>query len=54
MLKEEYAEYCAECRWTGQQPLTFARWVGEEYGDPRTIAQERMAQLYDDDILDLY
>ena len=54
MLNEEYAEYCAECRWRGQQPLTFASWVREEYGDPRELAEERMAQLYDDDILDLY
>jgi len=53
-MREEYAEYCAECRWTGQQPLTFAQWVTDEHSEPRAAAQERAAQLHDTDTWDLY
>ena len=56
MLKEEYAEYCGECRYHGIQPLTFTRWINEEYGepDPKAAAQDRYADLYDLHVLDLY
>ena len=56
MLKEEYTEYCAECRWIGQRPLTFTQWLQDEYGeiDPKAAAQDRFSDLYDGDVLDLY
>ena len=29
-MKEDYAQYCVECRWNGQQPLTFVQWVCDD------------------------
>ena len=34
MMREEYAEYVAECRACGFEYLTFSQWIMREYGDP--------------------
>ena len=49
--KEVYQEYCAECRWNGQRPLTWHEWLADDY---RSAAQDRAAQLHDTDTWDLY
>lgn len=54
MVREEYEEYCAECRWIGQRPVTFAQWLRDEYESPREAADERQAELWENDTWDLY
>jgi len=51
---EEYAEYCAECRWQGLPPEPFSKWVGGDYCDPREAADERASALWENDTWDLY
>lgn len=52
-MKEDYAQYCVECRWNGQQPLPFAHWVCEDE-DPKAEAQDRAAELWENDTWDMY
>lgn len=53
MSREEYAEYCAECRWNGQRPLLWSEWAADPY-HPKAEAQERAAELWENDTWDLY
>lgn len=46
MLKEEYAEYCAECRACGVQPQTFTQWINSEYS-AKEEAQDRLGNIWD-------
>lgn len=52
-MNEEYLEYCAECRACGIQPMTAREWLADQF-DPKAAAQDRYADLYDGDVLDLY
>ena len=54
MIREQYSEYCAECRWIGQQPVTLSQWLRDEYESPREAAQDRVAELWENDTWDLY
>jgi hypothetical protein len=54
MIREQYSEYCAECRWIGQQPVTLSQWLRDEYESPREAAQDRAAELWENDTWDLY
>lgn len=54
MNREEYAEYCAECRWQGLPPMPFRQWADGDYYDPREAAEERAADLWENDTRDLY
>lgn len=53
-MKEDYAQYCVECRWNGQQPLTFVQWACDEDEDPKAEAQERLTELWENDTWDMY
>jgi len=52
--KELYQEYCVECRWKGQRPLTWNEWLADDPYHSKAAAQERAAQLHDTDTWDLY
>ena len=51
--KEVYQEYCAECRWNGQRPLSWHEWAADPY-HYRAEAQDRAAELWENDTWDLY
>jgi hypothetical protein len=54
MIREQYREYCTECRWMGIHPVTLSQWLRDEFEDPREAAQERAAELWENDTWDLY
>ena len=51
--KEVYQEYCAECRWNGQRPLSWHEWAADPYY-PKAEAQERLTELWENDTWDMY
>lgn len=54
MIREQYREYCTECRWMGIHPVTLSQWLRDEFDDPREAAQERAAEIWENDEQDLY